>query len=213
MRPDSMPSAGRRNRPFTAAAVATALLAGSGAAAAEPFLGAGYGQTTYPDDVFIQDVCVECVIDDSDTGFRVFAGYRFNEYVAVEGAYVSYGEVSGSLPDLIDVSAEFQGLTLAVVPSIPLGKTVSVFGKIGGVAWYGDLQATSPLVNETADGDGAGGSLLFGGGVTVNLGQNAAVSLGWERFNINDTLEIEDVDVDVDMDVDQISANFEYRFR
>jgi len=207
----------RPKRRLTVATLATAIMAGPGAAAAEPFLGAGFGQTSYPDDTFIEDVCVEfgidCNIDDSDTGFRVFTGYRFNEYVALEGAYVSYGETTGSLPDLIDVKAKFHGITLALMPSVPLGKAVSLYGKIGGVAWYGDLKATSSLIDGSADGDGAGGSLLYGGGVAVNLGEKAAVRLGWERFNINDTIEVEDVDVDIDMDIDQVSANFEYRFR
>jgi len=172
----------RPKRRLTVATLATAIMAGPGAAAAEPFLGAGFGQTSYPDDTFIEDVCVEfginCNIDDSDTGFRVFTGYRFNEYVALEGAYVSYGETTGSLPDLIDVKAKFHGITLALMPSVPLGKAVSLYGKIGGVAWYGDLKATSSLIDGSADGDGAGGSLLYGGGVAVNLGEKAAVRLG-----------------------------------
>lgn len=215
MHPDPKPARGRRR--LTALAAASLLAAGTGTAGAEPFLGVGFGQTSYPDDVFIADVCaqigVECEIDDSDTGLRAFTGFRFNEYIALEGAYVDYGEVSGGVPDLADVRGDFKGLTLALMPSIPLGKAVSVYGKIGGVAWYGDLEASSPLVDEKVEGDGAGGSMLFGGGVALNLGENAAFKLGWERFNINDTLEIEDVDIEVDMDVDQVYGSFEYRFR
>ncbi len=33
-------------------------------------------------------------VDDSDTGTKFFAGFRFNENVAVEGAFVDLGEVS-----------------------------------------------------------------------------------------------------------------------
>jgi len=80
-------------------------------------------------------------LDDSDTGTKFFAGFRFKENVAVEGAFVDLGEVSidatsnGSgflyAPGPVSFEADIDGINIALVGIWPVGDKVDVIGKLG----------------------------------------------------------------------------------
>jgi len=73
--------------------------------------------------------------DDTDTAWKVFAGYHFLQFFAVEGSYRNLGKLSGN-----NFSVEPTGWDVAGLAGIPLGP-VYLFGKLGVIAWDTDISA------------------------------------------------------------------------
>jgi OOP family OmpA-OmpF porin len=73
------------------AAVAVLAFAAAGAAQAEGYIGAGVGATHGNLDCAGATTC-----DTSDTGGKVFGGYKFSPNLAAEAGYISFGQVKGA---------------------------------------------------------------------------------------------------------------------
>jgi OOP family OmpA-OmpF porin len=61
--------------------------------------------------------------------FKLYGGYDITEHVAIEAGYASYGKFRFASPGTVDLS----GLHVAAKGSMALGKSFSVFGKLGAV--------------------------------------------------------------------------------
>ncbi|MGB3620587.1 MAG: porin family protein [Ketobacter sp.] len=79
--------------------------------------------------------------DEDDTGYKVFGGYNFGIIplidVAVEGAYVNFGEQQTVGPILTSES-EITGLSAFGLAGLTFGP-FGVFAKAGFLAWDGDF--------------------------------------------------------------------------
>ena len=129
------------------------------------YLGLGYGEADYQDwtsrkelsalgDEFGTRLGVDdfdgsrsADLDDSDSGFKLFGGYCFNEYFGLELAYMDLGEVqartraSGTFYDEIDndldgdlvaeASAEVTAFSLDVQGRLPLAKGFFLMAEAG----------------------------------------------------------------------------------
>lgn len=107
---------------FKKIAAATALvLASSAAFAAQPntfYAGADIGRTKIDD------------IRDRDTSYGAFLGYKFHQNFAIEGGYRVLADKewrSGT----VRASGEVDQLSLSVIGSLPVGESVSVYGRLG----------------------------------------------------------------------------------
>lgn len=128
-------------------------------------------------------------IDADDTGYKVFLGHAFSEYVRIELGFVDFGELQ-ELIDLgplgiQDVSVEADGPTLGLELGVPLGEYLSVHARGGVVFW--DAEGTVNGFGIEDEGEDA----FYGVGVRYRLSPNLSVVGAWERF------ELDDVDVDV----------------
>jgi OOP family OmpA-OmpF porin len=92
--------------------------------------------------------------DGNGNQWRLQAGYRFNDYVAVEAGYIDFGKAkyhatyaggtaSGDL--------KAGGIDLAALISAPIGDGFSIFGKIGVV----DAKVKANLSSTLAGADGS----------------------------------------------------------
>jgi OOP family OmpA-OmpF porin len=136
---------------------------------------------------------------DSDTGFKVFGGFRFLTFVGVEVGYMDLGAPTDSTggDEPMDIEVSLNGYDAAVVGYLPLGP-VDIFGKAGMFWWNGDVQEA--LAQYSADDLDSGSDPFYGIGVGVWLGQ----------FNIRAEYEL--FDVEGTKDVNQISLGFSYTF-
>jgi hypothetical protein len=76
-------------------------------------------------------------LDDSDSGFKLLGGYRFNKYIALEGAIVNLAYALGPA-DLAKNGISVQG-----VATLPIGKRLELFAKAGFFAWDVTIEDTS----------------------------------------------------------------------
>jgi OOP family OmpA-OmpF porin len=163
------------------------------------YLGGSIGQSE------IKDACeglTDC--DDSDTAWKAFAGYSFNQYFAVEGGYIDFGEASGTDAGITG-SAEAWGVTAHAVGSIPIFQGFSLIGRIGAVYWDAEASATSGGTTLTESDDGI--SLAYGAGVQWMFGRNFGLRAEYEVFD-----GIGDDSTTGESDIHVISAGIVFKF-
>jgi opacity protein-like surface antigen len=180
---------------MVAAASAGALASGSAVAQENDegfYLGGGVGQFNLKlDDVDQTDEAIER-LDDDDTAWKAFVGWRMNPHFALELAYVDFGgpsdrfETSGSSGDF---SAEISGFEPSIVGTIPLGP-VELFGKIGYLFY--DVDASVDLDNGPGfDSSSSEQDLTYGGGVGMTFFQRLNARLEYQRI---DSSVVDDAD-------------------
>ena len=164
---------------FIFALVAASVFAVSPAIAQDSgfYVGAGIGDFGVKVDGF----------DGSDTGFKVFGGYRFIKYLAAEVEYLDGGTVEdGGLE--IDVS----GFNLSGVGILPVGEKFNLFAKLGMIFWD---------VGSNGFGDDSGEDFSWGVGAGYSFTEQFGMQLEYQGF------EIEDADT-----VDMISLGATWKF-
>ncbi len=132
--------------------LALALLAGSSAWAEGFYAGAGIGITQ------VEDEEGGVSFDDNPFGWKIIAGYDFNENFAIEGSYVNSGEAEDTVSG-IDVEAELTAFTVSAVGLLPLSESATLYGKLG--LYSGESEVSAFGLTEDDDESG----LTVGGGV------------------------------------------------
>jgi len=94
------------------------------------------------------------VCDDSDTAYRIFAGYQVNRYLALEFGYHQLGDTTLSSAGLTQ-TVESKAFDLVAVGNLPVAQRFGVYGKLGlHKQWFNNE-------NKIYDADGSG--MLIGG--------------------------------------------------
>ncbi len=128
--------------------------------------------------------------DDSDMGWKLFAGYDYSERLAFEVGYNSIGNLTSA-----SKSSEVTGFEFSALGKIPLNDKLGLFGKAGMFKWTA----------KNNDGKRSAFDIMFGAGVDYKLNDNMSLRGEWERFNDIETKSTETSDIDM------ISAGFTYR--
>jgi OmpA-OmpF porin, OOP family len=109
----------------------------------------------------------EASFDGSDTSFKVFGGYAFNQHFAVEAAWFDGGKADESFgPATVEV--ELSGLNASAVGRLPLGNVFTLFGKVGFATYDAEISVRAPGQSLSEDGSdedlsyGVGGDFRFG---------------------------------------------------
>lgn len=118
--------------------------------------------------------------DNSRFAGKVFGGYKFNQYVGLEGALVYLGTADADgtfsgVPTTADAYAG--GLELAAVGTLPVTDQFGILGKLGGLFWG--------VHSETGlgfDRDESGASFATGAGLKYDITPHVGIRFEWERF-------------------------------
>jgi len=113
----------------------------------------------------------------TSTGYSVFAGYSFNDYVAAELAYTNFGKLDTDVTTSTVLNSNAGSFSL--VGSLPMGRFVSLFGKVGYASTTTEISVAS-VASPTESQTGA----TYGAGVQFNLGQTVAIRLGIDKYKI-----------------------------
>lgn len=155
-------------------------------------------------------------VDKTDTGWKLFAGYQFNPYFAVEGGYVDLGKFSfsttvtaapagyttGSLSGNVKTK---NGFLVDAVGIWPATDKVSVFGKLGLYSIKTELSASGPSGSLTESSTDS--NLHWGIGAGYDFNKNFGARLEWERFN-----DVGNKDKTGEANVDLLSVGVVYKF-
>src|SRR5262245_59447458 len=89
---------------------------------------------------------LSCKIDTKAVGWKVFAGYQINKYVAFETSYVDLGSyklsASNAAPSSLDIKLHPTGFSADWVGSLPIAGGFALMARVGAFAWTLDAPAT-----------------------------------------------------------------------
>jgi OOP family OmpA-OmpF porin len=139
--------------------------------------------------------------DDSDTAFRVFGGWQFNENFGLEAGYVDGGSATETFNiegTDVDVDIDVTGIDLLLRGILPMGESFFAFAQAGVIFWDADFKA-SALGTSESDSD-SGEDLAYGAGIGFNFSENAGVRAEYMIYDISGT------------DVDSILASIFWKF-
>jgi len=111
-------------------AVAGLLTAMMAAASAQVYVGGAIGQARV--NLSCEDFELGC--DKSDTGHKLYVGYKFNPMVAIEGAYVNFGKATRRFTesgDNVTQKLESTGPIVAAVFRYAAHPQLSLVGRVG----------------------------------------------------------------------------------
>lgn len=211
-----------------------------GAQAAEPvaaqgwYLGAGGGAATHDvskggaqnsilvgidagfGDGFVASIPrASLVTDDSDTGWRGLAGYRFNRYFAAELEYLDFGSSEihetydvvfgfGPTPQLVEIRRDFKtdvsGPAVSALGKLPIGERFELFVRAGVLfadskVRSGGILQLPPAPDSVTYSDRV---LIGGAGVDWNFAGRWSARLEYQRSkNIEPNLDIAESHVEL----------------
>jgi OOP family OmpA-OmpF porin len=128
--------------------------------------------------------------DNKDSAFRIFGGYQFNRFWALEAAYFDLGnsKFSSSIYPTGTFNGEIKvrGGSLDLVGTLPLGERFAVLGRIGG-----HYSRTQDAFNGTGNASNVGGSPStrktdgkVGGGLQYAFSEGFMMRLEGERYRV-----------------------------
>jgi OOP family OmpA-OmpF porin len=134
---------------------------------------------------------------DSDTGYRLFAGYRFNGWLGAELSYVHLGKGRIRSTTLttpaasIDTEIKAYGVNLGLAAGYPVTDRVDLYAKLGVFFWDAKASATATNSAGSADtsSDDSGSDVSYGLGASVRVSDNFALRADWDRYNVGDNAD------------------------
>jgi hypothetical protein len=148
------------------------------------YLGASVGQSSVQYDDSSLD------FDASATGYKAIAGWRFLDWLAVEGNYVDLG--SGDDTVLGEkVKSDVNGVSLSAVGFLPVGP-VDLFARVGAINWNADLEAPGLGIRGSDDGT----DFTYGVGAQFRV-WSLSFRGEYERFDISDADTVDLISIGV----------------
>jgi OOP family OmpA-OmpF porin len=162
------------------------------------YLGGGVGDFSAAVDEIdelddIDDVGID--FSDSDNAMKIFAGYAFNRFFAVQGDFVDFGESSGFVSPSVSGTSDVQGLAPSVVGTLPIGP-VELFARVGMMFYDVDLNLGGGRVI-----DESGEDLVWSAGIGLDV---------LDRLNLR--LEYEEIDIEQLDEDDALWLNVAWKF-
>ncbi len=160
--------------------------------------GAGFGTTSISD-------------DRNEFGFKVFGGYQFNRYFALEGGYFNMGKFSfkaNTVPaGTLDGSLKLQGGDVDAIGLLPITKQFSLFGRVGltyadATDSFNGTGAVHPLDPSPSKREF---NYKLGLGAQYQITPSLALRAEVERYRIDDAVGNKG-------DIDLVSVGLLYRF-
>jgi hypothetical protein len=151
------------------------------------FLGGGIGQLNVQADDISETGSIQEEFDSESTSFKVFAGWRFNRFLAAELDYLDFGspddDVGGER-----ISTDITGVAPYLIGSLALGP-LEFFGKAGYLFYDPEVEVSG---REVESASGSQEDLIYGIGVGIILFDRLQARLEYEAVDVSETFD--DVD-------------------
>jgi len=121
-------------------------------------------------------------VDDNSTSFRLVAGWRFNDYFALEGGYHDFGDFEQVFDDVGGPSTaklSADGFTLGAAGSVPVSERFALTGRAGTFFWNGSAE-----VNNVTRASPEDSNLYLGAGVSFSVSERFQLTSDWTRYEL-----------------------------
>jgi Outer membrane protein beta-barrel domain len=162
------------------------------------YLGGGVGDFSAAVDEIdelddVDDVGID--FSDGDNATKVFGGWAFNRFFAVQGDFVDFGESSGFVSPSVAGTADVQGFAPSIVGTLPIGP-IELFARAGMMFYEVDLNLSGgQLVDESGE------DLVWSAGIGIDV---------LDRLNLR--LEYEEIDIEALDEADAIWLTAAWKF-
>lgn len=162
------------------------------------YLGGGVGDFSSAVDEIdnlddIDDVGID--FSDGDNARKIFMGWHFNRFFAVQGDFVDFGESSGFISPSASGTSDLRGFAPSVVGTLPIGP-IELFARVGMIFYDVDLNLGGGRVI-----DESGEDLVWSAGIGLDV-----------RDKLNIRLEYEEIDVEELDEADSLWLTFAWKF-
>lgn len=142
------------------------------------YAGLGIGSITLEDS--IGDIDIEA----TDTGFKLFGGYRFNRYFSVEAAYIDAGSPDDTIFG-VNIESDAAAVQGSVIGTLPVSDQFGLYLRGSLIAWESDNTASDGFttVSESTDGNDFG----YGVGAIFSVTQNFSLRGEFEGADFDGT--------------------------
>ncbi len=193
----------------TVAAVLLALMAGPALAQEDDddragrnlqgfYLGGGIGDySSSVDEINSLDSIDDAGVDfsDSDNALKVFGGWHFNQFFALQADFVDFGESSGAVSPSVSGTSDVQGFAPSIVGTLPIGP-IELFARVGMMFYEVDLNLSGgQLIDESGE------DLVYSAGIGIDV---------LDRLNLR--LEYEEIDIEQLDESDALWLNVAWKF-
>lgn len=146
------------------------------------YMGASIGQASYKHTCDGAPAGIAC--DNSDTAWRLFAGYQVNRRSALELGFHSLGTpaATGSGPSPITETADISAIDLVYAGNWPIANRFSLLAKLG--LYFARVEANPPPAGTPARNweTSRNNDLTYGLGVSYVLTDHAEWRFEWQHF-------------------------------
>jgi OOP family OmpA-OmpF porin len=150
------------------------------------YLGASAGASNI-DDKMAASLITSGPVDGSDSGMKLFGGYRFGPSLALELAYVDLGTLtySGDFSGIPVTGGKVKasGFNTSLVGIHKVNPNFDLFAKAGLVAWSAKASDVTGGAPFAAKDDGV--DLSFGVGADYYFTKNVGARFEWEHFQLD----------------------------
>ena len=124
-------------------------------------------------------------VDTSSTAYRITVGWRFSDYLALEGGYNNFGDFDQTF-DIdgtpTEVSLKADGFTFGGIASLPMGERFALFARAGLFFWDGDAD-----INNVTQASPEDTNLYLGAGARMTLSERFALTADVSRYDLEDS--------------------------
>lgn len=142
------------------------------------FVGGAIGNGSIDDDIS------GFSFDSDSTAYRLYFGYQFNEYFAVDGGYSDLGDFDAFIVQnmmSVPVNADADGFLFNATGIIPLNNTFSLYGQAGVFFWDGKAEVAG-IDNNVSDTN-----LRLAVGVEAKVYKRLSINADWSRYDLDGT--------------------------
>ncbi len=153
------------------AAIAGALFAATPAIAADDggfYAGASIGQFGVDENGF----------SESDTSFKLFGGWMFNQFIGGDLEYIDGGTVRDG-----DFGIDSTGFNVSIKGNWPVTEQFDVFAKVGYYFWDADIDVTG---NSGQESNESGSDVSWGIGAGLNFTENLGLVAEYQWFTVEE---------------------------
>jgi OOP family OmpA-OmpF porin len=154
------------------------------------YFGGGIGDfSSSVDEINSLDDIDDAGIDfsDSDNALKLFGGWNFNRFFALQGDYVDFGESSGFVTPSVSGTSDVQGFAPSIVGTLPVGP-IELFGRVGMMFYEIDLNLSGGRVI-----DDSGNDLVWSAGLGIDIKDRLNLRLEYEQIDIEELDEADAV--------------------
>jgi OOP family OmpA-OmpF porin len=150
-----------------------------------------------------QDFCVQTggntSCDEKDFAWKIYGGFQFIKWIAIEGGYVDLGSAStrgpgGSQGD--GSNAETEALSVSAVFTAPGLQAAGFYIKLGGAWWSQDREVASFGLPSVTSSE-TGGSAMAGAGFRFPFNETMGLVFEYEQYFDVGTAETGESDIGV----------------